>query len=80
MVAALWGTFLISLMIVSVDKFFELTLQEKKAMHHLMQTRKAAQTITAAMRYWLATKRFEEHRQHVECLNESHSHRSTNVF
>jgi hypothetical protein len=42
MVGAMWGTFLISLMIVSVNQVFELSLQEKKAMHHLLQTRKAA--------------------------------------
>jgi voltage-gated potassium channel Kch len=42
MFAALWGTFIISLMIVSVANIFALSTDEQKAMSHLLQTRKAA--------------------------------------
>lgn len=58
MVAAFWGTFLISLMIMSVSMVFNLKDTEQKALHHLLQTRRAACAITAAMRYWLAKKRY----------------------
>jgi len=58
MITAFWGTFLISLLIVSVSKIFELTRKQRKAMHHLFLTRKAASSITSAMRYFLAKKKF----------------------
>lgn len=54
MLTAFWGAFLISLLIFSVGKIFELTRSQKKAMHHLFLTRKAASSITSAMRFFLA--------------------------
>ena len=39
---ALWGTFLISLLILIASDIFEMTMNEQKALHHLLQTRKAA--------------------------------------
>jgi len=58
MCIAFWGTFLISLMIMSVSMVFSLKDTEQKALHNLLQTRRAARAITAAMRYWLAKKKF----------------------
>ena len=58
MATSLWGAFLISLLIVSVSKIFELERNQKRAMHHLLLTRKAAVSITAAMRYFIAKKKF----------------------
>jgi hypothetical protein len=57
MISAFWGAFLISLMIVTIGQTFELTRNQKKAMHHLFLTRKAATSITCAMRYYMAKKR-----------------------
>ena len=57
MITSFWGAFLISLVIVSVTKMFELTRNQKKAMHHMFLTRKAASSITSAMRYFMAKKR-----------------------
>jgi hypothetical protein len=57
MIASFWGAFLISLLIVSVGKIFELTRNQKKAMHHLFLTRKAASSITTAMRFFLNKSR-----------------------
>ncbi len=57
MISAFWGAFLISLMIVTIGQTFELTRNQKKAMHHLFLTRKAAASITCAMRYYMAKKR-----------------------
>lgn len=54
---AFWGGFINSLVIVSVTKIFELSRNQKKAMHHLYLTRKAASSITSAMRYFMAKKR-----------------------
>jgi len=60
MFTAIWGMFLISLFIVSVGEVFSLTRQEKKAMHHLMLTRKAAASITSAMRYFISKRKFHD--------------------
>ena len=57
MITSFWGAFIISLVIVSVTKIFELNRNQKKAMHHLYLTRKAASSITSAMRYFMAKKR-----------------------
>lgn len=56
--AAIWGTFLISLLILSVGNIFNLTYQEQRALNHLLQTRSAARSITAFMRFLLAKKRY----------------------
>jgi hypothetical protein len=42
MIAAIWGTFIISLVIVSVADIFKLSTNEEKSMQHLLTTRKAA--------------------------------------
>lgn len=60
MITSFWGGFLISLVIVSVSKIFELTRNQKKAMHHLFLTRKAAASITSAMRFFMAKKRAQK--------------------
>jgi len=58
---AVWGTFLISLLVVSVGQMFALTFNEARALHHLLQTRQAARSITSAMRYYMAKKKYEQH-------------------
>ena len=58
MVAAFWGTFLISLMILSVSMVFDLVENEKKALYHLLQTKRAALSITSAMRYFIAKRKY----------------------
>ena len=58
MFTALWGTFLISILILSVGNIFKLNKNEQQAHSHLLQTRSAAQSITAFMKYLLAKKRF----------------------
>jgi len=60
MFTALWGNFLISLLIVSVGEVFALNRNEKRAMHHLRLTRKAAISITAALRFYIAKKKYKE--------------------
>lgn len=60
MITSFWGAFLISLLIVSVGKIFELSRNQRKAMHHLFLTRKAASSITSAMRYFMAKKRMKQ--------------------
>ena len=58
--AALWGTFIISLLIIVASEIFALSIIEQKALHHLLQTRKAAQTITNSMKYFISKQRYLE--------------------
>jgi len=57
MASALWGNFMISLMIVSVTNVFSMQNNEEKAMAHLLQTRQAARSITSAMRYFFLKRK-----------------------
>jgi hypothetical protein len=50
MFTSIWGAFIITLVIVAFSNFFNLNRNQKKAMHHLYLTRKAAHTIVSAMR------------------------------
>jgi Ion channel len=52
MFTTLWGTFLFTLVIVAFGAMFNLNPHQKKAMHHLLVTRKAALTLTSAFRYF----------------------------
>jgi hypothetical protein len=58
LLTAVWGAFLISLFILSVGEIFSLTLNERKSLQQLLQTRKAAKTITASMRYFMSKKKY----------------------
>lgn len=59
-VCALWGTFIISLLIIVASEIFALSIIEQKALHHLLQTRKAAQSITNSMKYFISKQRYLE--------------------
>ncbi len=59
-ICALWGTFVISLLIIVAAEIFALSIIEQKALHHLLQTRKAAQTITNSMKYFTSKQRYLE--------------------
>ena len=57
-IAAFWGTFVISLLIIVATEVFSLKITEKKALHHLLQTRKAAMTVIGSMRYFISKQRY----------------------
>jgi hypothetical protein len=54
--SSIWGTFIFTLVIVAFSIFFNLNPVQKKAMHHLLVTRKAANTIVTAWRYYKAKR------------------------
>mmetsp|Transcript_16179 Transcript_16179/g.25061 ORF Transcript_16179/g.25061 Transcript_16179/m.25061 type:complete len:113 (-) Transcript_16179:657-995(-) len=58
MVVALWGAFLISLLVVTVGSVFELNENQKMALRHIRLTRKAATTLSSGIKYFLAKKRY----------------------
>ena len=57
-IAAFWGTFVISLLIIVAQEVFSLKITEQKALHHLMQTRQAAITVIGSMRYFISKQRY----------------------
>lgn len=59
MVTSIWGAFVFTLVIVAFSMIFNLNPTQKKAMHHLIVTRKAAHTIANTWRYYRA-KRIKE--------------------
>jgi Ion channel len=60
MVTSIWGAFMFSLVLVAFSMIFNLTPHQKKAMHHLLLTRKAASTIAFAFRYFSARKKSKD--------------------
>jgi hypothetical protein len=52
-----WGAFIISLFIVVAGNLFNMTRNQKEAMHDLFLTRIAAASITAALRYNVEVKK-----------------------
>ncbi|TNV86025.1 hypothetical protein FGO68_gene14862 [Halteria grandinella] len=63
MVTSIWGTFIFTLVIVAFGAVFNLSPHQKKAMHHLLLTRKAASTLTSAFRYYNSKKQFRTKNQ-----------------
>jgi hypothetical protein len=59
MITAIWGSFIMSLIIVVAANLFMLARSQKRAMHHLFLTTKAAYSITAALRYNLEKKKMQ---------------------
>jgi flagellar motor component MotA len=59
MVCSFWGAFIVSLFIIVGANMINLNSNQKKAIHHLFLTRKAAFTITAALRYNHYLKKLE---------------------
>ena len=60
MIASIWGTFLISLIIISLQQVLDMSTPQKKAFHNLLLTRKAAKTITSSMSYYTKKKRLRK--------------------
>lgn len=53
---ALWGAFIISLLVASIGKIFELSDNQKKAIVEITNSKKAAQTLRSSFDYFLAKK------------------------
>jgi hypothetical protein len=58
---ALWGGFIISLLIVSVNDIFALSEPQKVAYDNLVRVRAAVKCIVSAMRYQVIKQRFKNH-------------------
>jgi len=58
MIASLWGSLLMSLLVVTQMSIFELNDNQKKALTHINMSKSAADTINQSIRFYLAKKRF----------------------
>jgi hypothetical protein len=58
MIVALYGAFLISLLVATMSSFIELNQNQKMALRHIGLTRKAAIVISSSLKYFRAKKRF----------------------
>lgn len=59
-IAALWGGFIISLLIISVGEIFSLSVPQKIAYDRLIRVRSAVKCIIAAMRYMVLKKKYQK--------------------
>jgi len=55
---ALTGTFMISIVVVTVSSIFDLTENQKMALRHIRITRRAAVIISSSIKFFLAKKRY----------------------
>ena len=62
-ITSIWGALLIAIVVMVLKDLFTLSINQKKAMHRLFLTRKAASTITSAMRYYI---QLSKHKQHIK--------------
>ena len=60
MITALWGAFIISLLIVSVNTIFTLSPKQKVAYTKLIRVRSAAKCIISAMRYHVVNRKLRD--------------------
>ena len=58
MIAALWGAFLMALLVVAATSSFKLDINQTKALKHINLSKSAAKTINLAAKYFLAKKKF----------------------
>lgn len=65
MITALWGAFLISMIVVITSSIFDLDSHQELALRHIRLTRKAATTISSAIKYFLARKRYHVIKQEI---------------
>jgi len=60
---AMWGAFLISLMVLSVGQIFALNEKEEEANEHLKKARVAARAISTFLKMLVVKRRFRVFRQ-----------------
>ena len=58
MISAIWGAFIISLIVLVVASVFDLKKQQKKAMRDIHVTRKASLSISRSIKYFLQKKKY----------------------
>ena len=57
MLVALWGSFIMSLLVVVMQSIFDMPVQESLALKHINMTRNAARAIVTSLKYFLARRK-----------------------
>jgi len=72
-ILALTGTFMISIVVVTVSSIFDLSDNQKMALRHIRITRRAAVIISSSIKYFLAKKRYYMLKDSLDprCANKS---------
>ena len=57
---ALWGAFIISLLVASIDKIFKLSEKQKEALAEITNSKAAAASIRSSIQYYNAKKEYQK--------------------
>ena len=66
MFTALWGSFVVSMLVLVAASIFELKPQEDKAIRFIKQSRTASKSILLALRFYVQKKKFYIHRMEID--------------
>ena len=58
MFCALWGAFMISILVLTVGNYFNLNQKQKKALNHIKISRSAAKIISLSFKYFILKKEY----------------------
>jgi hypothetical protein len=68
MFCALWGAFMISLIVLTVGNYFRLNEKQKKALSHIKISKSAAKIISLSFKYFIKKKKFYQLKQSIDPL------------
>jgi mannitol-specific phosphotransferase system IIBC component len=57
---ALWGAFVISLLVSSIGQIFDLSDNQKKAIAQITNTKQAAKSLKASFKYFVARSEYQK--------------------
>ena len=63
---ALWGAFIISLLVASIGTIFELSEGQKYAVSEITNTKEAANSLRAAIKYFNSNRRYQKKRDKID--------------
>ena len=66
LINALWGAFIISMLVASIGKIFELSENQKRAVADISNHKQAARSLKASFNYLIGKKSFERKKQALE--------------
>ena len=66
MFTALWGTFIVSLLVLIAEGIFKFKPHEDKALKFIKQSRAASKSITLALEFYMKKKAFYIHKMEID--------------
>lgn len=71
---ALWGAFVISMLVASIGQVFDLNDSQKQAIVQITNRKKAAQSLKASLKYYVAKKEYEKDKARQDMLANGYLH------